>query len=183
MNMAYDSLNYARKLKRLGIPEKQANAHAQVLADFTESHLATKGDIKELRADMQEMGALIRSEVKDTEASIRSDMKAIEVSIRSDMKDTEAAIRADMQEMGALIRSEAKDTEAAIRSDMKDMEAAIRSEMKDLNTTVLLLKSEFETFKIYIAEKIKSSELGMKIFVGVTVYSAIIALGYYQKFY
>ena len=138
-NMAYDSLNYARKLKRLGVPEKQANAHAQVLAEFKESHLATKDDINELRTEMQEMGALIRSE--------------------------------------------AKDTEAAIRSDMKDMETGIRSDMKDLNTTVLLLKTEFETFKIYISEKIKSSELGMKVFVGLTVYSGIIALGYYQKFF
>lgn len=160
-NMAYDSLNYARKLKRLGVPENQANAHAQILAEFKESHLATKDDIKELRTEMHEMGALIRSEAKDTEAAIRSDMKDMEAGIRSDMKDMEAGIR----------------------SDMKDMEAGIRSDMKDLNTTVLLLKTEFETFKIYIAEKIKSSELGMKVFIGLTVYSGIIALGYYQKFF
>lgn len=139
MNMAYNSLNYAQKLKRLGVPEKQANAHAQVLADFTESHLATKNDIEELR-----------------------------LATKNDIKE----LRIEMFEMGT-----------SIRSDMKDMEAGIRSDMNDLNTTVLLLKTEFETFKIYIAEKIKSSELGMKVFVGLTVYSGIIALGYYQKFF
>lgn len=75
MNMAYDSLNFARKLKRLGVSEKQAEAHAQVLAEFKESHLAAKTDVE-----------LIRSDVKNSETSIRSDMKTMEASIRSDIK-------------------------------------------------------------------------------------------------
>ena len=59
----------------------------------------------------------LKADMKDMEAGIRSDMEKME----ADMKDMEAGIRSDMEKMEAGM----KDMEVRIRSDMKDMEARI----------------------------------------------------------
>jgi hypothetical protein len=51
--LAIDTLDYARKLIDAGVPEKQAEAQARVLAEIVESSLATKRDIKELELKIE----------------------------------------------------------------------------------------------------------------------------------
>jgi hypothetical protein len=51
--LAIDTLDYARKLIDAGVPEKQAEVQARVLAEIVESSLATKRDIKELELKIE----------------------------------------------------------------------------------------------------------------------------------
>ena len=44
----FDTLQYAKKLKKAGFTEQQAEIQAEALADFIENNLATKRDLKEL---------------------------------------------------------------------------------------------------------------------------------------
>ena len=53
--LAFDTLAYSQELQAAGVPEKQANAQAHALAGVVTETLATKGDIADLRRDMQEM--------------------------------------------------------------------------------------------------------------------------------
>ena len=39
---------YAKKLKKAGVPEEQAETHAEALAEIIDEQLATKKDLKEL---------------------------------------------------------------------------------------------------------------------------------------
>jgi len=41
-------LAYAKKLKKAGVPEEQAEIHAEALAEIIDEQLATKKDLKEL---------------------------------------------------------------------------------------------------------------------------------------
>jgi len=51
--LAIDTLDYAKKLIDAGVPEKQAEVQARVLAEIVESSLATKRDIKELELKIE----------------------------------------------------------------------------------------------------------------------------------
>ncbi|MBF0108888.1 MAG: hypothetical protein HQL76_06925 [Magnetococcales bacterium] len=57
--IAFDTLAYAKKLKAAGVPESQAEVHAEAMAELIEDRLATKQDLKELennlKRDMKEM--------------------------------------------------------------------------------------------------------------------------------
>jgi hypothetical protein len=57
--VTFDTLKFANRLKAAGVPEKQAEAEAEVLA-VSLKELATKGDLKlleaSLRQQMAEMG-------------------------------------------------------------------------------------------------------------------------------
>lgn len=59
MKMSYeqifDTLKYANKLKAVGVPEKQAEAQVEMLAEIMDDKLATKADIKHLEERMKEL--------------------------------------------------------------------------------------------------------------------------------
>ena len=46
--MSHMTLAYANKLKIAGVPDKQAEIHAEAIAELVVDHLATKQDLKEL---------------------------------------------------------------------------------------------------------------------------------------
>lgn len=52
-SVTFDTLKYARRLKQAGVPDKQAEAEAEALAEVFESQLnelATKSDLREMEA-------------------------------------------------------------------------------------------------------------------------------------
>jgi uncharacterized membrane protein YheB (UPF0754 family) len=49
----FDTLAYAKKLKEAGVPEKQAEIHAEAIAEIVEDRLTTKRDLKELEIAVQ----------------------------------------------------------------------------------------------------------------------------------
>jgi len=55
MSLAFDTLEYAEKLIKAGVDEKQAKAQAQALRDALTEDVATKHDIGSLRRDIGEL--------------------------------------------------------------------------------------------------------------------------------
>ena len=53
--ISFDTLAYAKKLIEAGVPAKQAEVHAEALAEMVDEQLTTKRDLKEL-----EMRLIIR---------------------------------------------------------------------------------------------------------------------------
>ena len=49
---SFDTLQYANRLKAVGVPEKQAEVQAEMMAEIIEDKLATKKDLKELELRM-----------------------------------------------------------------------------------------------------------------------------------
>ena len=47
-SIAFDTLAYAKKLKRVGFTEEQAEVQAEALAEMVNDTLATKRDLQEL---------------------------------------------------------------------------------------------------------------------------------------
>lgn len=51
----FDTLSYVKKLKAAGVPEEQAEVHAEIFNEIIEERLATKQDILDLKRDIKEM--------------------------------------------------------------------------------------------------------------------------------
>jgi hypothetical protein len=58
--MPFDTHSYVKKLVAAGVPEAQAEIHAQVFGEVIIERLATKDDLQALRADL-------RGDLKDLE--------------------------------------------------------------------------------------------------------------------
>ena len=53
MAFAFDSLGYARRLREAGVPQDQAEAHADAAREFIMAELATRYDLDVLRRELE----------------------------------------------------------------------------------------------------------------------------------
>ena len=70
--IVFDTYEYIKKLKLVGVPEEQAAIHAETIAGLSSEELATKRDLKEL------------------ETAMNHDIKELELSMKRDLADVKA---------------------------------------------------------------------------------------------
>jgi len=84
--LAFDTLQYAKRLKQVGFTEEQAEVQAEALSDLIDDRLATKLDIKELersmRLDMKELERSMKLDIKEVEKTMKEDVKALEMAMK-----------------------------------------------------------------------------------------------------
>jgi hypothetical protein len=83
VTVAFDTLTYARRLREVGVPQEQAEAHAEALAAAVTETLATKEDLRELastaKQDLSEVAASVRQEIRESALGIRQEMRELEL--------------------------------------------------------------------------------------------------------
>ncbi len=62
-NLAFDTLAYVKKLRTAGVPDQQAEAHAEAIADVVGEKLATKQDIFILKQDLVTLESRLESRI------------------------------------------------------------------------------------------------------------------------
>ncbi len=72
--IAFDTLAYAKKLKKVGFTEEQAEVQAEALAQIIDERLATKKDILELKRDIKELENSLRRDMKEMELRLKHDL-------------------------------------------------------------------------------------------------------------
>jgi len=77
-HLAFDTLEFAKKLKAANFTAEQAEALAASIAGLVEERLATKQDLKELEARLE-----VR--IKELETGLRRDMQEMELRLRHDL--------------------------------------------------------------------------------------------------
>lgn len=92
---AFDTLIYAKKLKKAGFTEEQAEAQVGTLAKVT-NNLATKDDLK-----------------------------ALEAATKQDLKNFELATKKDFEQFGITTRQYLENFERATKQDFKSFETKI----------------------------------------------------------
>lgn len=93
----FDTLQYANRLKAVGVPEKQAEAHAEMTAQIIDDKLATKNDLERTRLGLQTDMERVRSELKKDMEQIRSELKRDMEQIRSELKRDMEQIRSELK--------------------------------------------------------------------------------------
>ena len=99
MAFAFDTLAFAKRLRGGGIPDTQADVHAEAAREFIMAELATKSDLEVVRRELDTSIQTVRT---DLEASIQSVKQELEASIHSLRKDMEANIASVREEIRTL---------------------------------------------------------------------------------
>ncbi|HEY8260483.1 MAG TPA: DUF1640 domain-containing protein [Methylosinus sp.] len=68
--VAFDTLKFVEKLEAAGVPHAQAKATAEAFAEATSQELATKADLKRVRADLGLAKAELETKIEATKAEI-----------------------------------------------------------------------------------------------------------------
>lgn len=72
--ITFDTLAYVKKLRAAGVPEKQAEVHAETFAEIVEDRIATKQDILALKQDLKELELSMKQELKLGLASTKAEI-------------------------------------------------------------------------------------------------------------
>ncbi len=69
-SITFDTLAYSKKLRAVGVPEKQADVQAETFAEIIEDRIATSQYILSLKRDIQEMEMRLKRDIKDVELKL-----------------------------------------------------------------------------------------------------------------
>jgi capsule polysaccharide export protein KpsE/RkpR len=78
----FDTLQYANKLKAVGVPEKQAEVQAEMMADIVDDKLATKNDLAQVNSDL-------RWAIEETRSELKRDIEELRTEFKQSMKELE----------------------------------------------------------------------------------------------
>ncbi|PZN87718.1 MAG: hypothetical protein DM484_00220 [Candidatus Methylumidiphilus alinenensis] len=122
--IAFDTLKYSKRLKDAGVPDKQAEAEVEALAEALEVNLKdlpTKDDLT------RETG-LLRRDLKELETSLKRDMKELESSLKRDIKELEGSQKRDIKELEGSQKRDLKELETSLKHDLTESESRLKHE-------------------------------------------------------
>jgi hypothetical protein len=96
MPIQFDTLEYARRLAEAGIPEAQADAHAQALSDVLANAIVVPGDLLLLKTDLVARMDILRHDVD-------AKLMAFREEFRLKLEALEARIHARLDKLGWLV--------------------------------------------------------------------------------
>jgi predicted nucleic acid-binding Zn-ribbon protein len=130
MAYIFDSLGYAKRLRDGGVPQAQAEAHAEAARDFIMTELATKTDLlatkQELQTDLRALQTELRTRVSETE--FRSAISDLQTEFRSATSELQTEFRRDITEL--------RETTGELRNNITELRSAL--ETQNLRLTVRL---------------------------------------------
>lgn len=101
--VAFDTLTYARRLREVGVPQEQAEAHAEALAAAVTETLATKHDLQELasasRQDLQGLASTTKRDLQELASTTKHDLQELASQLRQEMRDLAATTKQDLREL------------------------------------------------------------------------------------
>jgi hypothetical protein len=77
---AFDTLGYAKRLRDAGVPNPQAEAHAEAAREFIMTELVTKQDLLATKLDLQVEIGTLRTAISALEARI--DTQTLRLTVR-----------------------------------------------------------------------------------------------------
>ncbi|MDD3581613.1 MAG: hypothetical protein PHW74_11395 [Desulfobacca sp.] len=94
--IAFDTLEFAKRLREAEFTEKQAEALATAVAEIIESRLATKEDIALLQRDIEQLRADVKRDIEELRAELKRDMKELELRLEEKISMTELRLKHDL---------------------------------------------------------------------------------------
>jgi len=85
----FDTLKYANRLKAVGVPEKQAEVQAEMMAQTIDDKLATKNDLEQVKSEL-------KMDIKGLDLKI----EALRAEVKLEIKLSEERTNKNIAQMG-----------------------------------------------------------------------------------
>jgi hypothetical protein len=117
----FDRLAFIDRLKRAGIEDNQARAHAEVVEEALREGVATKADIARLENMIHSEITRLENTMRGFETTTHSDILRLENMIHSESTRLENMIHSDITRLENLIHSECTRLETKIDLAVRDL--------------------------------------------------------------
>lgn len=90
--VAIDTLSYARRLEKAGVPREQAEARAEAVHDLVREEVATKADVQSVKRDLRETEIRLKREIREVEARLKADIREVGLRLSARMNHLESRL-------------------------------------------------------------------------------------------
>ena len=102
MAYTFDSLGYAKRLRDRGVPNDQAEAHAEAARDFLMPELATKADVLAIKSDLLATEQRLRTEFRAGITELQTELRTGIAELRTSVSELDTRI--DTQTLRLTVR-------------------------------------------------------------------------------
>jgi septal ring factor EnvC (AmiA/AmiB activator) len=92
MAYTFDSLGYAKRLRGGGVPQDQAEAHAEAARDFIMAELVTKADLLATKQDLQTESRSLTAELRASIAELRTELRSSIAEVRTSIAEVRGSV-------------------------------------------------------------------------------------------
>jgi hypothetical protein len=96
MAYTFDSLGYAKRLRDGGVPQDQAEAHAEAARDFMMPELATKADVLAIKTDLlateQRLGTEFRTGIGELQTELRTGIAELQTELHTSVAELRTSV-------------------------------------------------------------------------------------------
>ena len=142
--LTFDSLDYARRLKAAGLPEPQAEVHAELMSEALtsfSSHLATREDIAVLRESIDQLRESTSESIEQLRQSTRESIEQLRQSTSESMeqlRESTSGSIGQLRESSAQSLAHHREMMEHLRDEMQQ----VREEMRQQRVVTSHLKTE-----------------------------------------
>jgi hypothetical protein len=86
MAYTFDSLGYAKRLRDRGLPQDQAEAHAEAARDFIMAELVTKTDLLATKQELQIEIRTLQTELRTTKQELQTELRTAKHELQTDLR-------------------------------------------------------------------------------------------------
>ena len=121
--IVFDSYDYVRRLREVGVEERQAAIQAEALLDLVEERLVTKKDLAEQDVRLAAI-----------EAGLKRDIKELEVKMDTKAEFIKAELKRDIKELDVKLAT----VEANLKRDIKELDVRMDTRFKELELRMVI---------------------------------------------
>lgn len=115
---AFNTLKFARALReKAKLSPEQAEGFADALVDVLDGNLATKGDIRDVQADIQ----VVRGDIEALKIQTRADIEALRLTTQADSENLRVSTKTDIKALSLEMKADIETTRGAIASAKVEM--------------------------------------------------------------
>ena len=138
MAFAFDSLAFAKRLRDGGVPNTEAEVHAEAAREFIMAELVTKSDLEATRSGLEASMESGRRELQTSIDALRRDMETSIDTVRRELQTSIDTLRRDTEASLASTRTELKAMIMVLSDDMKAMRREFAAALEYRDSRLLL---------------------------------------------
>jgi hypothetical protein len=77
--LPFDTHAYVKRLTAAGVPEAQAEVHAEALSEIALAQLATKDDVHQVKEELRQVETSVKAELQAAVQALRGEMRESEL--------------------------------------------------------------------------------------------------------
>src|SRR5215471_14412693 len=97
MAYTFDSLGYAKRLRDGGVPQDQAEAHAEAARDFIMAELVTKTDLLATKQELRTSITELQTELRTTKQELQTELHHTKQELQSELRTTKQELQNNIE--------------------------------------------------------------------------------------